>query len=45
LRSPRVRKHEQASPGRWNIEIKLTKPQEVDHELQQWLRASYLLAK
>jgi hypothetical protein len=45
IRSPRVRKHEQASPGRWHIEIKLTKPQEVDHELQQWLRASYLLAK
>ncbi len=45
IRSPRVRKHEPASPGRWHIEIKLTKPQEVDHELQQWLRASYLLAK
>jgi hypothetical protein len=45
IRSARVRKSEQASPGRWHIEIKLTRPQEVDHELQQWLRASYLLAK
>lgn len=45
IRSPRVRKHAQSTPGRWNIEIKLTKPQEVDHELQQWLRGSYDLAE
>ena len=45
IRSPRIRKREQTSPGRWHLDIKLVKPQEVDHELQQWMRASYLLAK
>lgn len=45
IRSPRISKHKETSPGRWQIEVKLTKPQEVDHELQQWLRASYQLAE
>jgi hypothetical protein len=45
IRSPRLRKHAESKPGLWNIEIKLTKPQEVDHELQQWLKASYDLSQ
>ncbi len=45
IRSPRVVKHEQTASGKWQIDIKLTNAKEVDHELQQWMRASYLLAK
>jgi len=44
IRSSRVQKSEPASAGRWNIEVRLTNAKQVDHELQQWLRASYALA-
>jgi hypothetical protein len=45
IRSPRVHKAEQTSAGRWQIEVRLTNAKEVDHELQQWLRASYAIAE
>lgn len=44
IRSPRIHKREQTSANRWHLEVRLTRAQEVDHELQQWLRASYALA-
>lgn len=44
VRSPRITKHDAAANGQWNLEVRLTNAKEVDHELQQWLRASYALA-
>lgn len=44
IRSPRISKHEQTSASRWHLEVRLNNAKEVDHELQQWLRASYALA-
>ena len=45
VRSPRVVKHEKTASGLWQLDVKLLNAKEVDHELQQWMRASYLLAK
>jgi hypothetical protein len=45
IRSPRIRKHEQASANRWHLELRLESPDEVDAELQQWLEAAYALAR
>ena len=44
IHSPRIQKSEQTSASRWHLEVRLTNAKEVDHELQQWLRASYALA-
>jgi len=44
IRSPRIAKHDQAANGHWTLEVRLNNAKEVDHELQQWLRASYALA-
>ncbi len=44
VRSPRITKHDAAANGHWNLEVRLNNAKEVDHELQQWLRASYALA-
>lgn len=45
IRSPRIVKHDHSASGRWNLDVKLTNAKEVDHELQQWLRASFQLSK
>jgi hypothetical protein len=42
--SPRVTKREQASANRWHLEIKLYGPLEVDAEISEWLKASYLIS-
>ena len=44
IRSARIRRREQASAGRWHLEIELTNPQDVDRELRTWLRNAYDLA-
>ena len=44
LKSPRIKKHEQASANRWHLEIKLESTAGVDRELKQWLAAAYKLA-
>src|SRR6186997_481134 len=44
IRSPRVEKREQASAHRWHLEIRLTKPSDVDRQLTSWLSAAYALA-
>ena len=41
----RVTKHERTASGRWHIEVRLENAKQVDHELQQWMRASYKLAE
>ena len=44
VRSARVQKCE-ASGKIFQIEVRLTNAKEIDHELQQWMRASYGLAR
>ena len=41
VRSPRVRRHEQASAKRWHLEFKLEQPSDIDAELAVWLREAY----
>lgn len=44
VRSARVQKCEQSANKLWQFDVRLTNAKEVDHELQQWMRASYSLA-
>lgn len=44
IRSPRIRKGEQASAHRWYLDIRLDSTDQVDAELIEWLRASYLIS-
>ena len=44
IRSPRIKKREQASRNRWHCEINLTTPDDIDDEVVGWLRASYLIS-
>ena len=44
IRSARIEKREQASAHRWHLEIRLTKPSDVDRQLTSWLSAAYALA-
>jgi hypothetical protein len=44
LAHPRVGKRERTSANRWHVEIRLTKPAEVDRELVGWLKKAYELA-
>jgi hypothetical protein len=40
-RSPRIRRVEEPAPG-WHVHtMRLTSPDELDDELQRWLRESY----
>ena len=41
LLSPRIHKHEQASAGRWHLEVKIDSPLSVDAEIKDWLKSSY----
>jgi hypothetical protein len=42
--SPRIRRTEQVSPGRFHHQVKLLSPSEVDSELISWLREAYELS-
>ena len=44
IRHPRIKKREQTSAHRWHVEIRLTKPSEVDRQLTTWINAAYELA-
>ena len=44
IESSRVVKREQTSANRWHVEVRLTKPSEVDRELSGWLKKAYELA-
>ena len=44
IRSPRIAKREQVSAHRWHVEIRLTRPSDVDRQLTAWLSAAYELA-
>ncbi len=39
--SPRILKREQASAHRWHLELRLTKPADVDAEVKRWLKSAY----
>lgn len=42
--SPRIMKHQQTSPGRWHVDVRLESPAQVDGELVGWLKRAYALA-
>jgi hypothetical protein len=44
IQSPRVLKGEQLSARRFHQKIRLSSPEEVDRELQQWLKNAYVLS-
>ena len=44
IASPRIFKCEQASSNRWHLEVRLTKPADVDSELISWLKEAYELS-
>jgi len=44
LQNPRVRRREQISANRWQLQIRLEAPGDVDTELRRWLRVAYDLA-
>ena len=44
IRSPRIARREQASAGRWHLQIRLDAPTQVDRQLTTWLRAAYELS-
>jgi len=43
--SPRINRVVQASANRFHHTLKLTRPEDVDDELMQWLREAYELKK
>jgi hypothetical protein len=43
IKSPRIRKREQASANRWHVEVELSQPKDVDRELRFWLKRAYEL--
>ena len=42
--SSRILKREQASANRWHLEVRLTKPADIDPELISWLKEAYELS-
>ena len=45
VKSNRIMRREQASANRWHVEIKLESPDQVDRELEGWLKKAYELAE
>ena len=45
VQSKRIMRREQASRNRWHVEIKLESPDQVDKELEGWLKKAYELAE
>lgn len=43
LRSPRFAKVEEVAPGWWQHRLRITSLEQLDDELQGWLRESYRL--
>ncbi len=42
--SPRVIKHQQTSPNRWHLDVRLSHPNDVDEELEEWLARAFRLS-
>ncbi len=43
--SPRVIKHQQTSPNRWHLDVRLSHPNDVDEELREWLAQAFRLSE
>ena len=44
LTHPRIIKHEQTSANRWHLDFRLESPDQVDSEIESWLRDAFVLA-
>jgi hypothetical protein len=44
LAHPRIMKHEQTSTNRWHLEFRLESPNQLDSEIESWLREAFELA-
>ena len=44
LAHPRIIKHEQTSAHRWHLDFRLEGPDQLDSELESWLRDAFVLA-
>jgi hypothetical protein len=42
--SPRFRRRERVSANRWHLELRLSRPDQVDSEVRRWLERAYSLA-
>jgi hypothetical protein len=45
IKSRRIMKHEQASPNRWYLYVKLEHPRDVDATLIGWIKQAYGVAE
>jgi hypothetical protein len=44
LAHPRIIKHEQASANRWHLDFRLESVDQLDSEIESWLRDAFMLA-
>jgi bifunctional ADP-heptose synthase (sugar kinase/adenylyltransferase) len=44
LKSRRLKRSQQTSPGRWHHEVRLDAPEQVDREVRGWLARAYALS-
>ena len=44
IRSSRIEKREETSPGRWRLEVRLKDRADIDKQLMLWLSAAYELS-
>ncbi len=45
IRSPRITRREQTSANRWHLEVRLDHPNQVDAQLESWLKKAIALAE
>jgi hypothetical protein len=45
VRSRRIAKHQQTSPNRWHLDVRLSAPAQVDSEIEAWLKRAFELAE
>ena len=44
LAHPRIIKHEQTSANRWHLDFRLESPDQIDSEIESWLRDAFVRA-
>jgi hypothetical protein len=44
LAHPRIIKHEQTSANRWHLDFRLESPEQLDSEIESWLRDAFVRA-
>jgi hypothetical protein len=45
IKSPRIEKAEQVSSKRFHHKVRISSPEDLDEELQTWLKEAYLLSE